>query len=81
MSISFNSSVCLYIILRDVTATKTVWEPSICWTPCDATYNRGVDNFGRKRYTHEADILERNWYNFWTAGRNSYFPVLLPVLP
>jgi hypothetical protein len=24
--------------------------------------------------TREADALGRNWYNFLTAGRNSYFP-------
>jgi len=25
--------------------------------------------------TREADTLGRNWYNFLTAGRNSYFPL------
>jgi hypothetical protein len=53
---SFSSSVCVPILVYDITHSKTVGEPSHFWTPCDAIHARAVDATDR----HEADILGHN---------------------
>jgi hypothetical protein len=58
---SFDSSVCVDIIVYNIMYKETVWKPSNCWTlrihiSSDATRTRAFDTLGRTSHIpHDAE--------------------------
>jgi hypothetical protein len=83
VSISFNSSACVRIIVYNVTYNKTVLKPSNCWTlgipnsSCDATHKRAVNNTGRNWYVRSRPLgtqLIRTKQTPWDATDTLSWP-------